>query len=107
MCPKPSGPHALGSADFDLGSQGYDASWIDRAVALVIMTFDMHQVYGFGDARRLIKIAQVTRQLGIVRNSTQIALEMADIHRVETHQRCKETPICLRQTISNQKTTRP
>src|SRR5260221_10405895 len=59
----------LGSSlsEFDLWSQRYDASWIDRAVALVIMTFDVHQVHGFGDARHLIKIAQVTRQLRIVR----------------------------------------
>ena len=65
------------------------------------------EVHGFGDAGHLIKIAQVTRQFRIVRNSTLVALEMADIHRVETHQRCKETPIRLRQTISNQETLRP
>jgi hypothetical protein len=43
----------------ELWSQRYDASWIDRAVALVIMTFDMHQIHGFGDARHQIKTAQV------------------------------------------------
>src|ERR1700692_1910838 len=91
-------PHVPGSSlsEFDLWSQGDDAGWIDRAVALVIMTFDMHQVHGLGDAGHLIKTAQVTRQFRIVRNSTQVALEVADIHRVETHQRCKETPIRLR-----------
>ena len=99
----------LGSSlsEFDLWSQGYDASWIDRAVALVIMTFDMLEVHGFGDARHLTKTAQVARQFRIVGYSTQVALEMADIYRVETHQRCKETPIRLRQTISNHKTSRP
>jgi lysyl-tRNA synthetase class I len=38
-----SGPHAsIDLSEVDLGSQGHDASWIDRAVALVIMTFDMN-----------------------------------------------------------------
>src|SRR6476661_5461998 len=68
------GPAVLASSlsEFDLWSQGYDASWIDRAVALVIMTLDMHEVHCFGDARHLIKTAQVARQFRIVRNSAQV-----------------------------------
>ena len=64
---RPASAGFNGLSEFDLWSQGYDASWIDRAVALVIMTFDMHEVHGFGDARHLIKTAQVVCTENLIR----------------------------------------
>ena len=64
-----------------------------RCVAAVVVIFDVVKVDRFGDARPLIQFACIGEEVGIVDQPLQIALEMADIDRIETHQRREQPPI--------------
>ena len=50
---------------------------------------------GLGDPRRLVEIAQIVRQVRIVVDAAQVALEVADIDRIEAHQRREQPPVRL------------
>src|SRR5215212_6205797 len=74
-------------------AQRHDPGRIERAVALVIVALDVSHVDGLGDPRRLVEVAQIARQVGIVGDPAQIAFEMPDIDGVEAHERGEEAPI--------------
>ena len=74
----------------------HDPGRIDTAVAAVIVTLDMVEVHRLGDARHLIEIAQVIPEIGIVDDAPHVALEVAVVDRVETHQRGEQPPVGFR-----------
>jgi hypothetical protein len=78
----------------------HDARRIDL-LAAVIMPLDLIDAHGLGYARRLIKVAQITPEIGIVGNAPQVALEMAVIDAVETDQRREQTPIGFGDTVAD------
>jgi hypothetical protein len=54
---------------------------------------DVIHVDGVGNAGRLIKLAQIIRQVRVVDDAAQIAFEVAVIDRVKTDQRREQPPI--------------
>ena len=65
----------------------------------VVMTLDVIEIDGIGDARLLIQIHQITLQIGIVDDTAQVALEMAVIDGVEPNERAKKPPVRLDNTV--------
>src|SRR5436190_953154 len=52
----------------------------------VIMPLDVIEVNRVRDSRLLIEIAEIPVQIRIIENAAEIAFEMPEINRVETHQ---------------------
>src|SRR5438270_5660292 len=67
----------------ELGAEGNDPARIDIGHAAVIAELDPGQVDGLGDARHLVEVARVIRQIVVVGNPPQIAFEVRVIDRVE------------------------
>ena len=68
------------------------------SVRHVVMTLDVIEIDGIGDAGLLIQIHQITLQIWVIDNTSQIALEMAVIDRVEPNKRAKKPPVRLNNT---------
>ncbi len=81
---------------------GNDAVAVDLPVAGVVVALDMGKVHRFGDARPLVQLAQPVRQVRIVLDSAQVALEMAEVHRIEAHGRGEQAPVGFRQVFPGQ-----
>src|SRR6266550_8907666 len=88
-------PAVMLRLEIEGGPERHDAAWIDVQHAHVIVPLDVIHVHGRGDAGPLIKIAQIIRQVRIIRDAAQIALEVADIDRIEAHQRGEQSPVRL------------
>ena len=71
------------SVEIKLRSQGDDTMRIDGFMALVIVVFNVMNVYRFCNARHLIDSAQIIRQIWEVIDALAIAFEMADINSVK------------------------
>ena len=81
-----------------------NAGWIYLGMTLVVMPFNMVHVHGLGDARLLIKVPQVTIQVGVIDDSAQVAFEMDVINRIKAHQGAKEPPIGFHNAAAEQVT---
>jgi hypothetical protein len=77
------------------GPRRYDACGVYRFMAAVIVLFDVIHVHRLGDARHLIKLAQIVRKVRIIRDAAQVALEVPMIDRVEPDKCREETPVGL------------
>ena len=67
--------------------------------AHVIVPLDVIHVHGLGDARHLIEVAQIVRQVRIVGDAAQVAFEVAVIDRVEADERGEQPPVGLGQRV--------
>ncbi len=80
-------------------SDGNDACGINFGVRHVVMTLDVIEIDGVGNARLLIQIHQISLQIWIVDDTAQVAFEMAVIDDVETHKRAEKSPVRLDNAI--------
>lgn len=57
-------------------SFGHNSSWIDLGMAHVIVALDVIEIAGFLNTRKLVDIAQIPPEVGVVHNPLDIAFEM-------------------------------
>ena len=74
-------------------AKGHNSSRVDVAVGDVVMPLDVVEVYGVGDAVGLIKVFEVTEEVGVVDDPPEIALEMAVVDGIEAYEGNEQTPI--------------
>ena len=79
---------------------GHDAGRIDHVVALVVVALDVPEIHRFGDAGHLVELAQETRQVRVVGDAAQVALEVAHVHRVEADERGEQPPVGFGQRVA-------
>ena len=60
-------------------------------MAGIIMLFNMLHIHRFSNARLLVKITQIVREVGVINNAAQIAFKMAHIDGIKPDQ-CGEQP---------------
>lgn len=70
-----------------IGPKRDNARRIDVMMGHVIMAFDMIQVHRVGHLIILIEVLQVAKQMGIIHDAPDVALEMPMIHRIEPDER--------------------
>ena len=75
----------MGCVEVQRRTYGNDARRVNRAVAGVIMPFDVSHIHGLSYARPLIKLPEPVGQAWIIDNAAFIAFEMAVVHRVKTN----------------------
>src|SRR5262249_2441870 len=95
----------MGPVQVEQRAERNDPGRIDLVVSYVVMTFDVVQIHGVGNARLLIEIAQIAIEVRVIDNPPEIAFEVAKIDGVKTNQRAKETPIGFDDSIPKQVTT--
>src|ERR1700722_6049336 len=79
--------------EIDRGTLRDDAGWIDGRVAGVVVTLDLIEVDGLGDARDLVQLAQVVPEIWIVDDAPQIAFEVTVVDRFEADERGEQAPV--------------
>ena len=77
----------LAGADWD------DTGRIDIVVREVVVPLDMVEIHGLGDAVSLVEVFEISREIRVIDDSSDIALKMSMVHRVESDQRDKEPPV--------------
>ena len=75
------------------GAERHHPVGVDGLVTVIIVVLDMGEVHRLAYARPLVQFAQVAREMRVIGDAAQIAFEMPDIDRIETHQRGEEPPI--------------
>src|SRR5205823_8927101 len=91
---------AVRSCKIDNRSEWHDPSRINFLVRHVIMTLDVIDADGLGDSRLLIQVEQITLQVRIIDDATEIAFEMAVINDIETNERAKKSPVGFDDAVS-------
>jgi hypothetical protein len=90
---------AVRRQEVELGPERHDARGIDVIVTLIIMPLDVREVDRAGDAGILIELAGKSPKIGIIHESSQIALEMSDIDGIEPHQCGEQPPVRFGQAL--------
>ena len=80
----------------------HDPRWIDRFVALIVVTLDVREIRRLSDARPLIELACICPQMRVVDQPANVAFEVSNIHRIEANQRREEAPIRFRYLVARQ-----
>ena len=65
-------------------TERYNPRGIDFAVSHVVMPFDVIEIDCVSNTGLLVQIAEITVQMRVIDDATQVALEMPEIHGVET-----------------------
>ena len=76
-----------------IGTKGDDTGRIDVVVGDVVMPLDMVEVHGVGDAVGLIEVFEVAKEVRVIDDSPEVALEMAVVDGVEAHEGDEQAPI--------------
>jgi hypothetical protein len=78
---------------YDLRTERDDAARVHGHHAAVVVLLDVEEVDRLGDAGVLIELARVGPQVRVVDQAPEVALEVADVDRIEPDQRGEQTPI--------------
>ena len=81
--------------EIKLRSDGHNAGWVDMLVAHVVVPLNVIEVHRFCDPRHLVEVSEIFREVRIIFDATNIALEMPVVHRVEADQGREQAPIGL------------
>jgi hypothetical protein len=68
---------------------------IDGVVGDIVVPLDMVEVDGMGDPVGLVEVSEVTEEVRVVPDSSDITLKMAMVDHIEPHQGDKEPPVGL------------
>ena len=75
------------------GTDGNDTCRINFCVRHVVVTFDVIKVHGLGYVGVLIQVHQIALQVLVIEDAANVALKVAVIHDIESHQRAEEPPV--------------
>ena len=85
----------MGSGKVLIGADRNDAGRINVVVRDVVVPLDMVEIHGLGDAVCLVEVFEISEEVWVVENSSDIALEMSVVDRIKPNQRDEEPPIGL------------
>ena len=76
-----------------IGPKGDDTGRIDVVVGDVVMPLDVAEVHGVGDAFGLIEVFKVVKEVRVVDDPPEVALEMAVVDDVEAYEGDEQAPV--------------
>ena len=86
---------AVGLVPVDDRPLGHDAARVHALVAAIVVLLDVEEVDGLRHARVLVQLARVRPQVRVVDETLEVALEMADVDRIEARERGEQAEIRL------------
>lgn len=72
-----------------------DAGGIDVVMGDIVVPLDMIEMYGFSNAVCLVEVFEIAEEVRVVDNSSDIALKMSMVDRIEPYQGDEEPPVSL------------
>ncbi len=75
---------------------------VDGLVTAVVVVFDVFEIHRLGNPWPLVNLPQPVRQVRIIGNASQVALEVAVIDRVESNQRREQADVRFGQVLAGQ-----
>ena len=88
-------------SEVELRSDGNDTGWIHLSLAAVVVPLDLLDADGLRNARDLIEIAHIVRQIREFIDVPPVALEVRVIDGIEAYQSAKQPPVGFRDRVSN------
>ena len=88
--------------EVELRSDRNDTGRVHLTLAAVVMPLDLLDADRLGDARNLIEIAHIVRQIREFVDVPPVAFEVRVIDGIEAYQSTKQPPVGLRNRIANQ-----
>ena len=82
-------------------SRDYPAG-IDVVVGHVVVSFDVVEVDGFSDPILTIQPLEIRLQVRVVHDASDVALEVAVVNSVESHECHKQSPIRFRDPVPHE-----
>ena len=76
-----------------VGADRDDTGRIDVVVRDVVVPLDMIEIHSLGNTFGLVEIPEVPEKIRVIDDSSDVALKMAVVHRIEPNQRDKEAPV--------------
>ena len=77
----------------DRWTRWYDAGRIDSCMTDEIVLLDVIKMHGRRNTWVLVEVPHITRQVRKVGQPFEVAFEVPDIDRIESHQGSKQSPI--------------
>ena len=84
---------SVGRRQILIGADWNDTGGIDIVVRDVVVPLDMVEIHSFGDTVGLVEVFEIPEEIRIIDDSSEIALKMSVVYRVEPNQRDKEAPV--------------
>ncbi|MNR36436.1 hypothetical protein D3C85_1543530 [compost metagenome] len=94
----------MGRGEILLWTFWHNPGRVDGLVAAVVVILDVGKIHCLGNPRPLIHLPQPVRQVRIIGNAPQVALEVAVVHRVKTNQRGEQANVRFGQVLAGQVT---
>src|SRR5690606_13010454 len=92
----------VGSVQLQPRPRRYYAGGVDGGVAAVIVLLDVLQVESAGHARPLVELPQIPREIGVILDALQVALDVHMVDCIEADQGSEQTPVRLGQGVAQQ-----
>ena len=81
--------------EIELRSERHDAGRVDMLVAHVVVPLDVIEIHRVRDPRHLVEVPDVFREVRIILDAADIALEMSVLDRIEPRQGREQSPVGL------------
>ena len=85
----------MGLLKIEQRASGDNTGWINLIVAVIVVALDMIHIDRLGHARPLIDFPHIVGKVGIICDALNIALEVAVIDCIKTHQGGKKANVSL------------
>lgn len=76
-----------------VGTDRDDTGRIDIVVRDVVVPLNMVEIHGIGDTVGLVEILEIPEEIWVIDDSSDVALKMSVVDRIELNQRDKEAPV--------------
>ena len=77
----------------NMGALWNDSGRINGFVAVIIVRFNVLQIYSLTYSRLLVKISHVIREIGVVSDPLLVGFKMTKIDCIKANKCCKKPPI--------------
>jgi hypothetical protein len=71
--------------EIHMWAERHDPRWINRGVTFVVVPLDVSEIDSAAHIGPLIEIARIGKKIGVLGQSSQVALEMSGVDRNETY----------------------
>lgn len=92
----------MGSVEVNVRTCRDNPGRVDHVMAPIIVSLDVIEVAGHCDARQLIKRLEIIEEVGIIRDATDVALEVPEVYGIKPEQRREEAPVSFSNTVSTE-----
>lgn len=84
---------SMGSRQVLVWADWDDTGRVNIIVRDVVMPLDMVEIHGLGDTVGLVEVSEIPEEIRVIDDSSDIALKVSVVYRIETNQCDKKPPV--------------